>query len=102
MGSVGIADSYGIQIVALGDEKMPLRILFIIGLLAGVAASFALNRLRRSRTEQMMLGVLCVLTGGLLSLNPHIANTTEASDVMVGLVYFGFGVTGYFLKRPRS
>ncbi|GMA64176.1 hypothetical protein GCM10025859_46160 [Alicyclobacillus fastidiosus] len=83
---------------------MPLRILFVIALLAGIAVSFALNKLHRSRLDHMMLGGLCVLTGGVLSLNPHIADTTEASVVMFGLVYFGFvvGVLGFFLNKPNS
>lgn len=83
---------------------MPLRILFVIALLVGIAISFALSKLRRNRMEHMMLGVLCILTGGVLSLNPHISNTSSASVIAVGLVYFGFvlGVLGFFVKKPNS
>lgn len=80
---------------------MPLRIVFVVALLVSVAVSFALNKMNRSRTEHMMFGGLCILAGGVLSLNPAIAGTTEASVIMVGLAYFGFvlGVLGFFFKK---
>lgn len=83
---------------------MPLRVLFVIALLVGIAISFALNKLHRSRIEHMILGGLCVLTGGVLSLNPHINNTSFASVIAVGLIYFGFalGVLGFFVNKPNS
>lgn len=79
---------------------MQLRILFVIALVIGVAVSFALNKLQRSRVEHMMLGVVCVLTGGFLSLNSVIAGTTEASVVTIGLIYLGFvlGILGFFKR----
>lgn len=75
--------------------------LSVIGLVLGILVSFALNKLQRSRMEHMTLGGLCVLTGGVLSFNPNIANTSQASVIMVGLVYFGFvlGVLGFFSNR---
>jgi len=78
--------------------------LFVVALLVGIAVSFALNRMNRSGTQHMMLGGLCILTGGILSLNPAISGTGEASVVMVGLTYFGFvlGVLGFFFKKSDS
>jgi len=83
---------------------MPLRVLFVIGLLVGIVVSVALRKLHRSRLEHMMLGGLCVLTGGVLSLNPHISNTSSASLIAVGLVYFGFvlGVLGFYFNKQNS
>lgn len=78
---------------------MPLRILFIIALVVGIVISLVLNKMHRSRIEHMLLGILCVLTGGALSLNPNISNSSHASVLAVGLIYFGFvlGVSGFFV-----
>lgn len=80
---------------------MPLRVLFVIALVVGIVVSLALTKMHRTRMEHMILGVLCVLTGGVLSLNPHINSASSASVIAVGLIYFGFvlGVSGFFFAK---
>lgn len=80
---------------------MPLRILLVIALLVGIAGSFALNKLKRSRAEYMMLGVVFILTGGALSLNPNFGETTHISVIGVELVFLGFvlGILGFFKRE---
>lgn len=82
-------------------RELELRRLFVIVLIVGILAHFALNRLQRSRIEHMMLGFLFVLTGGALSLNPNIGNTTFASVVGVAFVYLEFvlGILGFFKRE---
>ncbi|RPF57076.1 hypothetical protein [Aquisalibacillus elongatus] len=79
---------------------MTLWGLFLIIAVIVIVLSFSLKGIlsKKSSTEIMILGLLFILTGGILLIEPNLPKNTMIILIEFGFVIFGFfvGALGFF------